>query len=226
MNELGTSDRVSSTTSSGKGALGIAIARAGLDGAVPPIRRPGLLVAAMLAASFLAACGSGSSQPTSQGFPTASSAVSAASPAPATSPAPTSRFTPGHSTPQDAVEGYVQAEFDGNWLLACSYASPDTRQACLQGNADLGRESGKVIIDGTDIHGDFALVELRGTVCNKVVGCVSNFYSDPSSGMPTGPSDFQAAYDAALPSSPHRFELIISPLPMIKVNGQWYVNYG
>jgi hypothetical protein len=121
--------------------------------------RPGLLVAALLAASFLAACGDGSSQLASQGSPTASSAVSAASPAPATpapatSPAPTSRSTSGHGTPQDAVEGYMQAEFEGNWLLACSYALPDTRQACLQGNADLGRESGKVIIDGADINGD------------------------------------------------------------------------
>ena len=190
------------------------------------MNRPGLLAAALLAASFLAACGDGSAQLASQGSPTASSAVSAASPAPATSPAPTSRSATGHGTPQDAVEGYMQAEFAGNWLLACSYALPDSRQACLQGNADLGRESGKVIIEGAEIKGDYALVELRGTVCNKVLGCISNFYSKPSSGMPSGHSDFRAAYKAALPSSPHRFEVIISPLPMIKVNGQWYLNYG
>src|SRR5215468_10798341 len=200
----------------GNGVLGSALARARLDGAGPPIRRPGLLVAALLAASLLAACGRGSPPPTFQG----------ASPAPVTSPAPTSRITPGHGTPQDAVEGYVRAEFRGNWLLACSYASPDTRQACLQGNADLGRESGRVVIYDAEINGDYALVELRGTVCNKVVGCVSNYYVDPSSGMPTRRSGFRAAYHDALQSGDHRIPLIVSPLPMIKVNGQWYVNYG
>lgn len=190
------------------------------------IRRPGRLVAALLAASLLAAC-SGRAQPTSQGSPTASRAVTGASPAPVTSPAPAARSTPGHGTPQDAVAGVVQAEFQGNWLLACSYASPGTRQACLQGNANLGRERGRVIIEDVEISGDRALVELRGTVCNNVVGCVTNYYSNPS-GMPTGPSrsDFRTAYAAALPSGPHRIALIISPLPTIKVNGQWYVNYG
>jgi hypothetical protein len=181
-------------------------------------RQPGRLVVALLAASFLAACSGGSAQPTSQGSPAASRTVTG------TRPVPTSRISPGHGTPQNAVEGEVQAEFQGNWLLACSYASPGTQQACLQGNADLGRESGQVIIDGADIAGDRALVELRGTVCDKAVGCVSNYYSNPSSGMPARPADFRAAYDAALP--PHRTALTISPLPMIKVNGQWYINYS
>ena len=220
VNELGTSARVSSTVPGGKKrVLGISIARAGLDRAGPPIRRPGLLVAALLAASLLAACSGGSSHPAPQGGSSASGAVAG------TSPTSTSRFTPGHSTPQDAVEGYMQAVAPGNWILACSYASPDTRQACFQSNAYFGPDSGQATaIDGADINGDYALVEITGTVCNQLVGCVSNLY--PSSGMPTGPSDFQAAYNAALPSAPHRIRLIISPLPVIKVNGQWYVNYG
>jgi len=218
VNELGSSDRVSSTTSGGKEVPGISIARTGLGGAGPSIRRPGLLVAALLTASFLAACSGGSPQPTPQGS-SASSAVAGAS------PAPTSRFTPGHGTPQDAVEGLMQGVARGNWILACSYAAPDTRQACFQSNADFGTDTGQITtIDGADINGDYALVEITGTVCNKLVGCVSNL--NPSSGMPTSPSDFRTAYDAALPSTPHRIGLIISPLPMIKVNGQWYVNYG
>lgn len=218
------SDRVSSAVSGGTRVPGISPARAGLDGAGPPIRRLGLLAAALLMASSLAACSAGSSEPTSQGSSTASSAVAGASPAAVTSAAPAPRITPGHGTPQDAVDGGVQAVFQGNWLLACSYASPDTREACLQGTADFGPESGKVLIKGADITGDYALVELIGTVCNKQIGCVANF--DPSSGMPTSPSDFRTAYDAALPSGPHRIRLIVSPLPVIKVNGQWYLNYS
>jgi hypothetical protein len=219
VNELAASDRVRSTTSGRKEILGISLARAGLDGTDPSIRRPGLLVAVLLAASFLTACSGGSPQPTPQGSSPASSAVAGAS------PSPTSHITPGHSTPQEAVEGFVQAVVPGNWTLACSYASPDTQQACFQSNANFGPNSGQAIsIDGADINGDHALVEVTGTVCNKLVGCVSNLI--PSSGMPTGPSDFQASYDAALPSAPHRIKLIISPIPMIKVNGQWYVNYG
>lgn len=224
VNELGTSERISSTTSGGKRVLGISVARAGLAGGGPPIRRPWLLMTALLAASFLAACSGGSSQPASQGSSAASSVVGGASPAPVTLPAPASRITPGHGTPQDAVEGYVQAVFQGNWTLACSYASPGTQQACLQGNADFGRESGQLTIHGIEINGDDALVELTGTVCNDLLGCLSSL--DPSSGMPPSPSDFSAAYDAALPSTPHSSALSISPLPMIKVNGQWYVNYG
>jgi hypothetical protein len=182
-------------------------------------------VAALLAASFLAACSNGSSQPTSQGSPTASSAVTGASSARVTIPGPASRITPGHGTPQEAVEGYAQAEFQGNWIRACSYASPDTQQTCLTRTNDFGpNSSGKVTIDGADINGDYALVELTGPVCNDIAGCFSNM--NPSSGMPISPSDFRAAYDAALPSAPHNGALIISPLPMIKVNGQWYVNYG
>lgn len=200
----------------------------GSDRASSP--RPGskaVLGIAVLAASFLAACSGSGSPPTPSGSSDASSAVMGASPAPVISSSP-SRITPGHGTPQAAVEGEVQAEFHGNWLLACSYASPRSREACLQGNADLGRESGRVIIDRADTKGDYALVELTGTVCNKVVGCVSNYYLDPSSGMPTGPSgsDFRASYDAALASASHGVAVIISPLPMIKVNGQWYINYG
>jgi hypothetical protein len=174
-------------------------------------------VAALLAALFLAACSGGSS--------TAGSAVTGAGPAPVTIPGPISRIAPGHGTPQEAVEGYAQAEFQGNWIRACSYASPDTQQACLRNTNAFGpNSSGQVTIDGADINGNYALVELTGPVCNEIAGCLSNM--DPSSGMPTGPSGFQAAYDAALPSAPHSGPLIISPLPVIKVNGQWYVNYG
>lgn len=224
MNELDMSARINATTSGGTRVLGIPIARARLDGAGPRISRPGLLVAALLAASFLAACSSGGSQPASQGSSTASGAVAGVSPVTATSAAPAPRITPGHATPQDAVDGSVQAVFQGNWILACSYASPGTREACLQGTSDFGPESGKVAIDGADINGDYALVEVIGTVCNKTAGCVANF--NPSSGMPKSPSDFQAAYNAALPSGPHRIRVIISPLPVIKMNGQWYLNYG
>ena len=224
MNELDMSARIGATTSGGTRVPGIPIARARLDGAGPPIRRPGLLAAALLAASSLAGCSGGSSQPASPGASPASSAVAGASPVVTTSPAPAARITPGHGTPQDAVDGSVQAVFQGNWVLACSYASPGTREACLQGNADFGPESGKVLIKGADINGDYALVEVIGTVCNKSAGCVANF--TPSSGMPTSPSDFRTAYDAALPSGPHRIRVIVSPLPAIKVNGQWYLNYG
>jgi hypothetical protein len=123
---------------------------------------------------------------------------------------------PGHATPQDAADGLIQAELAGNLQLACSYFVPAQQATCRGLHMSLPK--GHVSVAGAVASGDLALVEITGHVCTSGSGCQTN--NDASLGLPNGSETFKQAYDKAFNSGE------FSPVPCMKVNGQWYVNDG
>ena len=136
---------------------------------------------------------------------------------PTTAPAPV--ITPGNDTPEDAVDGLMQAELAGDWTQACSYVVPSAQSACSQQASQLPAFTGNGTVVGGVISGHEALVEVTGSICGAGAGCTSN--SDPSTGMPNSQETFAQAYSQALSNSNSSF----SPVPCIEENGAWYVNY-
>ena len=155
-----------------------------------------------------------------------SSSGSASSPGGATSPAPSASVTatpggtaavaPGHGTPEQAADGLVQAELAGNLHLACSYAVPSQQASC--DSLQISLPKGHVLVVGALTSGARALVEITGHICMSGNGCQTS--TNPSLGMPTGSQTFMQAYNKALTSGE------FSPVPCLKVNGKWYVNFS
>ena len=142
----------------------------------------------------------GSTQPITSSQP-ASSAPSNSS-APPSSPAPSSRagsangvsapasVHPGTATPADAVDGYYQAIFQGNYALACTYVLQD--EPCGGGSGP--QATGGITIGQVEVStsGIFALVEITGKLCGPGGHCESN--SNPAAGLPTGSESVQRAW--------------------------------
>lgn len=156
-------------------------------------------------------------------------AASAPSPSESTSPTPqpaqsSGQVTPGHDTPQNVVDGLIQAELAGDWQTACSYYVPSVQATCTQqaAQAQLSAFTGSATVSGAQISGSEALVEVTGSMCGNSTGCNSN--SDPSTGMPNGQATFQQVYDQVRSSSTNSSSL--SPVPCIEQNGEWYVDAG
>jgi hypothetical protein len=158
-----------------------------------------------LAAVFLASACSTGSTGSSAPAPRPSQSVMARAPV----------IAPGHDTPEDAVDGLIQAELAGNSSQICSYLVPSSQSACNQ--QALPAFTGNIVVDDDIISGSEALVSATGSICVNGGGCNSN--SDPSLGMPTGQDSFAQAYDQALNNSGS-----FSPVPCIEENGMWYVN--
>jgi lysophospholipase L1-like esterase len=140
-------------------------------------------------------------------------------PSPAT-PSPSGSIAPGHATPQEAVDGFFQARFQGNETLACSYASPASRANCSSQNSQEPAITGNIAFNGADVSGQFALVELTGHLCYPGRACESN--TNPLLNMPASPASFQQVYLALVKSTTYTF----SPYPCIRVGGMWYINLG
>jgi hypothetical protein len=175
-----------------------------------------LLAPAVLLVAGLAGCGTAA---TSSGG-TASSTGGAASPSTSVpvaaktgGPAP---VAPGHGTPEDAADGLLQAELAGNLRLACSYAVPSQQANCR--GLQISLPKGRVSVVGALTSGDRALVEITGHICMAGNGCQTS--TDPFLGMPKGSQTFSQAYDKAFTSGE------FSPVPCLKVNGKWYVNFS
>jgi hypothetical protein len=139
-----------------------------------------------------------------------------------TPPAPISpsSITPGHATPKEAVDGFFQARFQGNETLACSYASPASRATCNSQNSQQPAITGNITIDDADVSGNFALVEVTGSLCYPGRACAGN--TNPLLNMPASPASFQQVYDDLVKSTTYTF----SPYPCIRVGGMWYYNNG
>jgi hypothetical protein len=167
------------------------------------------LVPALAAAFVVSACGGGS---------TGSSTPGSAHAAQPSRSGTTRAVAPGHDTPEDAVDGLLQAELAGNWPQACSYLVPRAQAVCNQQASKLPAVTGHITVAGGTISGSEALVATTGRVCIGGNGCQSN--RDPSAGMPNGQVTFAQAYDRVLSTNSSSF----SPVPCIEQNGVWYVN--
>jgi hypothetical protein len=128
-------------------------------------------------------------------------------------------IAPGHDTPEDAVDGLIQAELADNSSQICSYLVPSSQSACNQQaqQQQLPALAGNIIVADDIISGSEALVSATGSICANGGGCTGN--GDPSLGMPDGQGTFVQAYEQALNNSGS-----FSPVPCIEENGMWYVN--
>ena len=126
----------------------------------------------------------------------------------------TNVVAPGHDTPQDAADGLIQAELSGNQQQACAYFVPSVQASCRGQQPSL--PTGSVSVKSAVTSGDQALVAITGKVCVTSTECQTS--TDPTIGMPTGSVTFAQAYQKALGGQS------FTPVPCIKVNGQWYVN--
>ncbi len=141
---------------------------------------------------------------------------------------------PGNDSPADAVDGFYQNELAGDWLAVpppfpsalhgvCSYVIPSAQDLCDAGTVGQGPATGRVTVGQAVVSGDEALVPVTGNICAPSSPCVSN--ADPTTGMPLGPSEFAADYQAAVANSTGS-TTVLSPMPVSEVNGQWYVDFG
>jgi hypothetical protein len=174
----------------------------------------GILAAACAGTCMIAGCGGGGGS--SSAPPSGNSApVVASTAAPSSAPV----VAPGYDTPQDAVDGLLQAELADNGSALCSYLVPTAQSTCDQDQASspLPAVTGNAAPDGAVTSGSEALVAVIGSVCSDDGGCNSN--SDPTVGMPNGQETFSQAYDEAMDNTGG-----FTAVPCIEENGKWYVN--
>jgi hypothetical protein len=174
-----------------------------------------VLAAACAGACMVSACGGGGTSGSAV-VTGSSSSVAATSSA---SPNPTPVVAPGYNTPEDAVDGLLQAELAGNGSELCSYLLPGSQSVCDQDEqaSPLPAFTGSAMVDGDVMSGSEALVAVTGSICSSGSGCTSN--SDPTVGMPNDQETFAQAYGQAMNSSGS-----FSAVPCIEENGMWYVN--
>ncbi len=133
--------------------------------------------------------------------------------------------SPGHSTPEDAVDGYLTAFMAGSssW---CSYIDPASQGTCEAGLTEGSVSStGKFTIKSQVIEGTDALVSVVGSLCvhENIEETTTNYCSNNSntdSGMPSGSLSFTDAYAAVTSAK----SSVLSPVPCVEVNGLWYEN--
>jgi hypothetical protein len=158
----------------------------------------------------LAGCGAAA---TSSSSGTASPGISGSATA---RPGGAATVAPGHDTPEEAADGLIQAELAGNLRLACSYAVPAQQASCRTLQVPL--PTGHISVVGALTSDNRALVEITGRICMTGNGCKTS--TNPSLGLPTGSQTFTHAYNQALTNGG------FSPVPCLKVNGKWYVNFA
>ena len=135
--------------------------------------------------------------------------------------------SPGHGSPEAAVDGILTALMTGHGTAWCAYFNPSDLTTCQQDSAQVDLSiTGNYSIKGQVISGTQALVGLTGNLCfhgnttgTTLLQCATN--SDPSTGMPPGAGSFDQAY-AATANEP---STSLSPIPCIEVTGSWYVNF-
>ncbi|MHB1788593.1 MAG: SGNH/GDSL hydrolase family protein [Acidimicrobiales bacterium] len=135
---------------------------------------------------------------------------------------------PGHSSPQAAAVGFIQAALESDWGVACSYGLPDQQSLCTLGTLITGfTATGDLQLGNTVVNGSQAIVASTGSVCITVNGtsqCGSN--ADPNAGLPGSGLSFAEAYaeELASPSSPSSPGFWATACD--EVGGQWYVDFG
>ena len=143
---------------------------------------------------------------------------------PTTTPPTTTALSPGHSSPQEAVDGFYQGELSGDWAAACSYVDPSAQALCLSGTSGQAAATGHVTVDNSIMFNGEALVAVTGSICAPSTPCVSN--TDPNLGMPPTPAQFPTAYAHAVANGTSSSTTVISPLPCNQIGGKWYVTFG
>ena len=134
-----------------------------------------------------------------------------------------STAVPGNDSPADAVDGFYQNELAGDWSAVCSYVTPSAQDLCRLGTIGQGPATGQVTVGTAVISGTEALVPVTGNICAPSSPCVSN--DDPATGMPLGPEEFAADYQAAVANSTGS-TTVLSPMPVSEIGGKWYVDFG
>jgi hypothetical protein len=123
------------------------------------------------------------------------------------------------------VDGAYQAALAGNWSAACSYLDPADASNCLSGLNVLGPQpaaTGSFTIHTAVIQGNEALVSITGNICPPSQPCSAN--TNPSSGMPASPAQFQSSYQAAVANTASNLDTVLSPTPCTQIGGKWYVD--
>ena len=130
---------------------------------------------------------------------------------------PSGSIAAGHQSPEAAVQGFLAADMAGAHPTACSYEAPAIQPSCEQAAGPVSQPaiSGRYVIHGQVIAGGRALVEVTGSICMPSTGCASN--ADPAHGMPASAAEFSRAYGLAMNQGG------FSPVPCVKVSGEWYV---
>ena len=130
--------------------------------------------------------------------------------------------SPGHGSPEAAVDGFVtDLESSNPGVAWCSYLQPSFQAECQSADVSVS-VTGTYSFKSQVINGDDALVSITGSLCyhgaDAQKGCASN--TNASAGMPPGAGSFSSAYAAALNNDSN----MLSPVPCVEVNDQWYVN--
>jgi hypothetical protein len=136
--------------------------------------------------------------------------------------------SPGHNSPEAAVDGILTALETGSSSAWCEYFNPSDRTQCDQDSSALALNiTGNYSIKNQVIQGNQALVAITGNLCfhgnatgTTLLQCASN--STASTGMPPGAGSFSQAYAATANASSNT----LSPVPCIEVDGSWYVNFN
>lgn len=137
---------------------------------------------------------------------------------------PSPKPTAGNGSPEDAVDGFISSVLAGNDMAACQYLEPTAQPTCQSAATSEPIITGTFSIIGQVINGSEALVSVTGNECQGG-SCESN--SDPNSGMPPGAGPFASAYTTAVAAvSPSNPTMSFSPVPCVRINGDWYVNLG
>jgi hypothetical protein len=138
------------------------------------------------------------------------------------------KVSPGHSSPEAAVDGILTALMSGSSTAWCDYFNPSDRSECDQDSNALALNiTGNYSIKSEVIQGDQALVALTGSLCfhgnatgTTLLQCATN--TSAGTGMPPGAGSFSQAYAATANASSDT----LSPIPCIEVSAAWYVNFN
>ena len=120
---------------------------------------------------------------------------------------------PGHGSPQAAVMGLIRGLAAHDTNAACGYFVPAEQSLCR--GTQLPSTTGSVTIGHTAVSGDKALVVVMSPKYCIQNQCLSN--TNPSKGLPTGATTFDAAYSATQNNQSD------PTTPCQRVNGKWYV---
>lgn len=137
-------------------------------------------------------------------------------------------ISPGHGSPEAAVDGMLISLMTGHSTAWCTYFNPSDTRECQQDSTEVELDiTGSYSIKSQVIQGAEALVSLTGNLCfhgnasgTTLLQCATN--SNPSTGMPPGAGSFSRTYTATANAPSDS----LSPVPCIEVNRRWYVNFN
>lgn len=152
-----------------------------------------------------------------------STRVNPTSSSPPVNPART--VTPGHRTPQDAVDGYLHSLITGDFLGSCQYDIPATQSQCLNVMGQV--PSGYTVsvrnfgLGAIHIDGDRALVVVLGTFCQNMGSprCSTN----KDTNVDVDPSrSFTENYNSAVTTT-RDWSTGYFATPLEKIDRRWYI---